>query len=134
MEAIEARQFVVYYQASWWKLKTGRLRSAEALVGAWNHPARGTVAAPGLYFVGGQERQIVSYRPLWVLHQAMHGDGLSAGRQRAKRVSIAVKYFALQFRSARGSSMNVLAVLEASGLPPEIAGAGSERRACCFPV
>lgn len=58
MEAIEDRQFVVHYQPLL-DAKTGRLRSAEALV-RWNHPARGLLLPGAFISLAEQTGQIVA--------------------------------------------------------------------------
>jgi len=115
MEAIEARQFVVHYQPLV-DAKTGRLRSAEALV-RWNHPARGLLL-PGTFIpLAEQTGQIVAIG-LWVLHQACM-DMAQRWRETGQAVSIAVNISPLQFRRPEFIK-DVLAELESSGLPPEL--------------
>jgi diguanylate cyclase (GGDEF)-like protein/PAS domain S-box-containing protein len=115
MEAIEARQFVVYYQPLV-EAKTGRLRSAEALV-RWNHPVRGLLLPGAFISLAEQTGQIVAIGR-WVLHQACM-DMAQRWRQTGQAVSIAVNISPLQFRRPEFID-DVLAVLEASGLPPEL--------------
>ena len=115
MEAIEDRQFVVHYQPLL-DAKTGRLRSAEALV-RWNHPARGLLLPGAFISLAEQTGQIVAIGR-WVLHQACM-DMAQRWRQTGQAVSIAVNISPLQFRRPEFIE-DVLAVLEASGLPPEL--------------
>jgi EAL domain-containing protein (putative c-di-GMP-specific phosphodiesterase class I) len=115
MEAIEAREFEVHYQPLV-AAKTGRLRSAEALV-RWNHPARGLLLPGAFISLAEQTGQIVAIGR-WVLHQACM-DMAQRWRQTGQAVSIAVNISPLQFRRPEFIE-DVFAVLEASGLPPEL--------------
>ena len=114
MEAIEAQQFVVYYQPLV-DAKTGRLHSAEALV-RWNHPVRGLLLPGAFIPLAEQTGQIVAIGR-WVLHQACM-DMAQRWRETGEAVSIAVNISPLQFRRPEFIE-DVLAVLEVSGLPPE---------------
>lgn len=115
MEAIEAEQFVVYYQPLV-GAKDRRLRSAEALV-RWNHPVRGLLPPGAFIALAEQTGQIVAIGR-WVLQQACI-DMAQRWRQTGQAVSVAVNISPLQFRRPEFIK-DVLAVLEISGLPPEL--------------
>jgi len=106
---------VVYYQPLV-EAKTGRLRSGGALV-RWNHPARGLLLPGAFISLAEQTGQIVAIGRWYCIRHAW--IWLSAGAKRAKRWSIAVNISPLQFRRPEFID-DVLAVLEASGLPPEL--------------
>ena len=115
MEAIEAKQFVVYYQPLV-DAAGRRLRSAEALV-RWSHPTRGLLLPGAFIALAEQTGQIVAIGR-WVLQQACI-DMAQRWRQTGQAVSVAVNISPLQFRRPEFIK-DVLAVLEISGLPPQL--------------
>jgi len=115
-----------------WKLKPAVLRSAEHWW-RWKSSGSRTVAARGLYSLAETDRpKSLLFAAGYCIRRCM--DMASAlAPKRAKRCRFAVNISPLQFR--RPEFIETCSpLLEAHGFTAGIAGAGSDGRACCFPV
>jgi len=113
-EAIEQRQFVLFYQAQ--VHADGRVAGAEALV-RWQHPGRGLVSPTEFIGVAEQSGLIL---PLgaWVLETACLQLADWQHQTAFASLTLAVNVSAKQF-SQPGFVDEVVAVLRRSGAPPQ---------------
>ena len=111
--ALERREFVLHYQPRV-ALDTGRVVGVEALV-RWQRPEVGLVM-PGDFIDVAEESGLIVPLGTWVLREACRQA--EAWRQAGwPDLVVAVNLSTVQFRRG-GIGAEVLAALEASGLPP----------------
>ena len=91
--AIQARQFVLHYQAQ--VLDGGRVLGAEALV-RWQHPERGMVA-PAQFIPLAEESGLIVALGNWVLEEACSQLARWASRPELASLTLAVNVSAKQF-------------------------------------
>lgn len=115
MEAIEQRQFVLYYQpivAS----DTAELKGVEALI-RWQRPDKGLVP-PGVFISLAEQTGQIAAIGQWVLQQAC-SDCAHWNRGRQSPVPVSVNISPVQFRRF-GFVEQLKKSLEASGLEPQL--------------
>jgi diguanylate cyclase (GGDEF)-like protein len=113
-QALEASQFVLYYQPQL-DLATNRVVGAEALL-RWQHPTRGLVA-PGPFIGFAEETGLIEKIGEWALHEACR----QFMRWRADGVPldhVSVNVSPRQFRG-RDFVETVARALDDTGMPPE---------------
>ncbi|MCF8176075.1 MAG: EAL domain-containing protein [Burkholderiaceae bacterium] len=113
-EAIERRQFVLYYQAQ--VVGNGRVTGAEALV-RWRHPGRGMVS-PIEFIALAEETGLIIDLGHWVLETACNQLLSWAGRSDMAHLMLAVNVSSVQFRKPDFVAQ-VLAILDQSGANPQ---------------
>jgi len=111
-QAIETRQFVLYYQP---QVERGRLIGAEALL-RWNHPMRGLLA-PGEFIALAESTGLILPLGDWVLETACRQLAAWANDTDTAGITIAVNISGLQLRQPDFVNA-VLAVLDRSGANP----------------
>jgi diguanylate cyclase (GGDEF)-like protein/PAS domain S-box-containing protein len=111
-EAIQQRQFVLYYQA---QAAGSQLTGVEALV-RWQHPQRGMVS-PADFIPLAEEVGLILPLGHWVLETACGQLARWATRPEMAQLTIAVNVSARQFRQADFVAQ-VLGVLKRSGANP----------------
>lgn len=108
-QAIEAKQFVVYYQPLV-TTRTGQVSGFEALV-RWPHPSRGLVS-PIEFISVAEETGLIGQLGALVMEQACM-DAVNW----PENIKVAVNLSPLQFKNANLAS-DVADILERTGLPP----------------
>ena len=111
-QAIEAKQFVLFYQA---QIDGSRLIGAEALI-RWNHPCR-KLLPPGEFIHLAEETGLILPLGKWVLEAACKQISAWANRPQTTRLSISVNISARQFRQPDFVEQ-VLTVLDQTGANP----------------
>ncbi|MDY7578279.1 EAL domain-containing protein [Herbaspirillum sp. RTI4] len=112
-KAIEANQFVLYYQAQ--VADGGRVVGAEALV-RWQHPERGLVS-PADFIPLAEETGLILPLGNWVLKTACRQLALWANQRDMAEMTLAVNVSAQQFREPDFVA-KVLAILAQNGANP----------------
>ena len=115
MEAIEQKQFVLFYQPIV-AADSGIIRGMEALV-RWQHPLRGLISPGEFIPLAEQTGQIVAIGQ-WVLHQAC-SQLAEWNAKMNRRLPVSVNISPLQFRRY-GFLGEVRKVLDATGLAPDL--------------
>ncbi|OAZ89390.1 putative bifunctional diguanylate cyclase/phosphodiesterase [Halomonas sp. G11] len=112
-EAIQANQFVAYYQPIVDAVDS-TVRCVETLI-RWQHPSKGLVF-PGFFMpIAEQTGQIIAIGQ-WVLERACY-DIAKLNRHRSQPLKVAVNISPMQFQRS-GFLDEVKAALKGSGLPP----------------
>jgi diguanylate cyclase (GGDEF)-like protein len=111
-QAIEARQFVLYYQP---QVERGRMIGAEALL-RWNHPMRGLLA-PCEFIALAESTGLILPLGNWVLETACRQLAAWAKHTATAEISIAVNISGLQLRQP-DFVKSLLAVLDRTGANP----------------
>ena len=113
-EALEAKRFVLHYQAQ--VVGNGRVTGAEVLV-RWQHPQRGLVS-PGEFIPLAEDTGLILPLGHWVLETACAQLARWATRAATAHLTLAVNVSAKQFRQAEFVNQ-VLAVLTKTGANPK---------------
>ena len=112
-DAIATNQLLLHYQPQV-HIYTGQIVGVEALV-RWRHPDRGLME-PSVFIPIAEQNGLIGALTVWVLRESCRQA--KAWRDAGLRVeTIAVNLSALQFRTPQILERDVLAVVEASGLP-----------------
>lgn len=114
-EAIQANQFVAYYQPIV-DANDSTIRSVETLI-RWQHPSKGLVAPGAFMPIAEQTGQIIAIGQ-WVLERACF-DIAALNRNRAQPLKVAVNISPMQFQRS-GFLDEIKAALKSSGLPPAL--------------
>jgi diguanylate cyclase (GGDEF)-like protein len=115
-EAIDSDQLFLFYQPQV-SIETGRINGLEALV-RWRHPERG-VLGPDSFIPIAEKIGVIAKLGHWVLWAACRQAKawLAAG---ITPVRIAVNLSALEFKTPLAVEKDIIAALEATGLPPRL--------------
>jgi len=114
-EAVQAQQFLLYYQAL--VSDTGKVTGAEVLA-RWQHPVRGMVA-PADFIPLAEETGIILPLGQWVLETACTQLAKWAVQPDMAHLTIAVNVSAHQFRQSDFVD-HVLAVIKSTGANPHL--------------